>query len=84
MATKIDKTKLVKHLQGRWTNPCPLCGVPGWTVSDSVFELREFNDGNMIIGGTPIIPVVPITCNNCGNTVFLNAITVKLIPPSKI
>jgi len=30
-----------------------------WNVHDSSFELREFNEGNMVLGG-PLIPVVPV------------------------
>ena len=45
-----------------------------WNVSDKVFELREYHDGNMVIGGSPIVPVVPVTCDNCGNTVLVNSI----------
>ncbi len=79
MGQKIDKKKLIEYLQTKWKSPCPLCGVGNWNVSDGVFELREFNEGNMIIGGTPIVPVIPITCGNCGNTVLINAITARFI-----
>jgi len=33
----------------------------------------EFNAGSVIIGG-PVIPVVAVTCLNCGNTVLVNAL----------
>ena len=45
-----------------------------------MFELREFNDGNIIAGGSSsILPVIPVTCNNCGHTVFVNAMSSGLM-----
>ena len=33
----------------------------------------------MVIGGSALVPVVPITCGNCGNTVLINAIVAGLV-----
>jgi hypothetical protein len=57
---------------------CPMCDHSQWGVNDAVFEMREFFQGNMVIGGK-IIPVVPISCSHCGNTIFLNALQIGLI-----
>ena len=43
-------------------------------MPSEIYEIREFQGGNFIIGGTPIVPVLPVTCGNCGNTVLVNAI----------
>ena len=51
-----------------------MCGAGNWSISDKVFELREFKDGNMIIGNVPIFPVIPVTCANCGNSLMINAL----------
>jgi hypothetical protein len=51
-----------------------MCKIGNWSVSDTVFELREYSDGNMIIGNVPIFPIIPITCDNCGNSLMINAI----------
>jgi hypothetical protein len=76
---KIDAKKLIQHLTTKWHGrTCPICTVGSWNVQDSSFELREFNGGNMVIGG-PIIPVVPVICSNCGNTVLINAIMAGLV-----
>jgi len=71
--TKIDSQKVINHLRSKWTQPCPMCQATDWNVQGVVFELREFHEGSMVIGG-PIIPVVPVTCGNCGNTILVNAI----------
>jgi len=84
MAQKVDSEKIINHLKTKWGGrPCQMCGIGSWNVSDSIFELREFNAGNMVLGNGPLIPVVPITCDNCGNTVFINAIKAGLIEQPK-
>lgn len=84
MGQKVDSNKLISHLKLKWQGrPCQMCGTGDWTVSDSIFELREYNLGNLVIGGGPIVPVVPITCDNCGNTLFINAIKAELIDTNK-
>jgi hypothetical protein len=52
-----------------------------WTISDTIYELREFFGGKFtqstLSGRT--FPVVPIVCNKCGNTIFLNAVSLNII-----
>lgn len=63
--------------------PCSMCGNNNWQLSDVVFELREFHEGNMVIGAnSSIMPVLAISCNRCGNTHFINAIKMDIIKPS--
>jgi hypothetical protein len=80
--TKIDGSRLIAHLRQKWAGrPCQMCGVGNWNVQETTFELREFNEGNLVVGGVPIIPVVPVICSNCGNTVLVNALSAGVIPP---
>jgi len=84
MEEKFNSQNAIKHLQEKWGNKaCPMCGQNNWTVSDNLFELREFQGGNIILGSGPIIPVFPVTCNNCGNTVLVNGIVSQVIQPQK-
>ena len=57
-----------------------MCGIGGWNVQDSTYQLLEFNQGSLVIGG-PVIPVIPIVCNNCGNTLLVNAIIAGVLKP---
>ena len=57
-----------------------MCNVGNWSVQDSVFQLLEFNPTGLVLGG-PVIPVIPVACSNCGNTVLVNAIIAGLITP---
>jgi predicted nucleic-acid-binding Zn-ribbon protein len=63
-------------------DPCPLCKNTKWTLSDTIWEMREFHKEGLIIGG-PIYPVISITCVNCGNTHFVNAIVAGIMPPEQ-
>jgi hypothetical protein len=78
---KFDNQKAIAYLRQKWGGRvCPMCGVGNWSVNESTFQLTEFNNGSMIIGG-PVVPVVPVICMNCGNTVLVNAITAGLVTP---
>lgn len=81
--TKIDGQNMIAYLKDKWEGRrCPMCGKGNWSVQDTVYEIREFNEGSFVVGG-PVIPVVPIVCTNCGNTVFLNAIISKALESQK-
>jgi len=76
--------KLIHHLSDKWKgSPCPMCQHSGWTVDDNVYELRKFNGGKLVLGGGPILPIIPVTCNNCGNTVFVNALKAGVVQQEK-
>lgn len=81
--SKVDSERIIQYLQEKWKSaPCPMCGKNHWSVQENAFELREYRDGNMVIGGVPIIPVIPIICSNCGNTILINAILAGLVKRS--
>jgi hypothetical protein len=67
-----------QHLQNTLRNPCGICGSGNWQFDDTVFELRQFAGGGLATGGT-IKPIVSITCNGCGNVVFMNALTTGIV-----
>lgn len=77
--TEEQKTQIKSKLQ--WLRLCNCCGQLDWTISDTIFELREFHGGaftqSTLSGRT--FPVVPIVCSNCGNTLFLNAVSLGIL-----
>lgn len=78
---------IINHINTHWTNQvCPMCGGRAWSVSNKIFELREFNDGNFVLGGpnSSIAPVIPVTCDRCGNTIFINALSTSLIETGNV
>lgn len=61
---------------------CPVCKNESWTINNVVTEMREFQNGDLILGGnSAIVPFVTLSCSNCGNTLFFNAITTGAILP---
>lgn len=59
---------------------CCVCGKNDWSANDTIFELREFTGGTFVLSGNQAIyPVLPITCNVCGNTHFLNPLKLGLL-----
>lgn len=83
-----QKNKLISKLTqldgGTLNITCPICSNKEWDISDIVFELREFNGGNLVIGGSSrILPLLTITCRKCANTHFLNALKLGVIDQPK-
>jgi ribosomal protein S27AE len=75
-----QRTRLVQHLEQKWTNKnCTMCGESAWNVPEEIYELREFHGGGLVVGPVPIVPVLPVTCSNCGNTVLINAIVAGVV-----
>lgn len=85
MSDKLDSSKLLGILNEKWQNTgCPMCGTRQWQVDTKIYELREYNQGTLVIGGqSSIFPVVPIVCTNCGNTIFVNPMITKVIKEEK-
>lgn len=75
-----QQQKILKKLESFFNTPCS-CSGKNWLLSDSIFELREFNQGALILGGesSSVFPVIAVTCGSCGNTHFFNAILLGLI-----
>lgn len=83
MGHTFDPRKLETHLKEKWlSRTCPMCQSNSWSISDTIYELRKFTNGSLIIGGEPVLPVIPIGCDICGNTVFINAYTTGILPSS--
>ena len=79
---EFDKAEVQQWLDRYWKGPhhCPICNSEAWLLMEKVWELREFQSGNLVIGGgQPVLPVVALMCNVCGYTVFFNAIAVRAV-----
>jgi len=78
----IEPAKIEKFLEEKKQKdmPCEICGADDWGYTNVLFELKQFRGGQLIIKGTEkISPYLPLSCNNCGNTKLINAITAGLI-----
>lgn len=73
----IDVQKMIDFLQEKWGDkkPCPMCGGTDWEIFGKTFSPIEFTEGTPIgRGGRIAVPVVPIVCTTCGNTILVSAI----------
>jgi len=74
--TKQQQEQMVNYIKTKWAAPtsCPVCRQNTWQVAAEVHEIREFSGGNIVLGGSALVPLVPVTCQNCGNTMLFNAL----------
>lgn len=81
---KQQHDKFSKYVAEKWKPPyqCGCCKANNWSISDRVFQLAEFSPSGIVIGG-PVVPLAPVTCNNCGNTILLNAIIAGVVEQNK-
>lgn len=77
---RLNSEDFINKLNERWnTKICPMCGQNNWNISNKILEIREYSDGGLVIGNVPIYPVVSVTCQNCGNTIFVNPIVLSSV-----
>ena len=74
--------KVIEFFDKKWGEfkQCPVCKQSDWTVFERVYDVREYHEEGMVLGGGAI-PFVVTSCTNCGNTRFFNAIIVGVVKP---
>ncbi len=72
---KINEEKLLRKLNEKWkvTN-CPYCQSAEWTVDTSIVTPIEVGEKKEMKLGGKFQPLIPVSCRNCGNTVFVNGL----------
>ncbi len=78
---KLDQQKVFDALKRKipQAGRCSSCGNDNWTVDPTVFEMREFSGGGLTVGGGAIVPIIVLTCSNCGHMNLLNAVALGLL-----
>jgi hypothetical protein len=84
MKHPVDLNKLTEFLGKKTIQlTCPVCQTKNnWSSTKNLYQVTEFQTDNWIGQGNAL-PVLPLTCENCGNIVFINAIKAGLIDPKK-
>ena len=77
---KVDEQKTLDWLNKHWvgSKACPVCTNTKWGVSDDIVEIRPFRGGSLTLGG-PLYPLIVVTCDTCGHTLFFNAKMLGLV-----
>jgi aconitase B len=75
----------IQALKDRFDNPefwkdpkCPACNSADWAANDTIFQLPEFHQGGILLGGLTF-PILPVTCNKCGYVLLFNAMILGII-----
>lgn len=76
----MNETKALECLNKKWTQPkeCECCGMKSWQMSNNVVSPNTANNDSIAIGGL-VFPQITVTCVNCGNTKYFNAIVLGII-----
>jgi len=73
MTVQLHPKEIVKHIRKNWLHEasCPLCGQHDWSVQHDVYELVKRTE-NGSARDESVMPVIPVICKKCGNTVLVN------------
>ena len=74
---KISNEQIQKLISAYKPYMCPLCHNNNWMIGDTIFYLNEYN--KIAFEKQAQLPVFPITCDKCGNTLFVNAIMANIL-----
>jgi predicted nucleic-acid-binding Zn-ribbon protein len=78
LMTEEEKKKISEAIQKKWVHNtllCDICNSKAWEMSDELVVPLTFKSGGVSVGGTAY-PQVLITCTNCGNTRYFNAVVI--------
>jgi len=73
----------IKERGGDKTIVCAVCHQTKWTLAEHVVAPTTYLGGKINLGGGSTYPMVMLWCNNCGHTLFLNAVIIGLFVPEK-
>lgn len=78
--TEEQQRLVVDFIERKWPNrgACPMCGQNDWAIRNRIFEIGE-HSGVSRGAQRAVLPVVALTCENCANTVLLNAVKMGIV-----
>lgn len=75
---KVNKERLLQVINEKWSNKqCPMCGKNNWTFNGDIFTMLEVTENKMLNLGGKMLPLTPMVCNECGNTILINPLTIN-------
>lgn len=77
---KINEEKLLSKLKKLWINrQCPICNNTNWGIDNRIVTPMNVGENHSIFIGGPISPLIPVTCDKCGYTVFINGLKIDVL-----
>lgn len=77
---KLDEKKLLDVINEKWkTKNCLLCASNNWSINSDIMTLVGVGSDKALQLGGKFIPLIAITCNECGNTILVNPLAIKCI-----
>jgi len=68
-----DRSERVQDVTAQWARrPCQMCGASSWAADNTPSALLPYGDGDAVVGAG-VIPVLPVYCKHCGNTVLVHS-----------
>lgn len=79
-AMNINRKKLISTINSKWqTKSCPLCGKNNWDIGDQMITMVGVGEDKSIQLGGQFMPLIPVVCSNCGNTILINPLVIKCV-----
>src|SRR4051812_5099570 len=75
-----DQQRVIDALRAKAPNmrACSICGVGPWSISGGFAAVTVTDEAGKLVLGGQNLPLVPLVCANCGQTVFFNLLVLGL------
>ena len=71
---KLNQEIFLNKINTLWKNKmCPICGNTHWGIEEGIVTPVNVDENKAINLGGKFAPLVSITCDKCGYTMFINA-----------
>lgn len=78
MELELDQDALSRWFNEKWNHgPCPVCGTDLWTPLPRLGMVPNLTP--IAPDGTNVVPVLLVSCTNCGYLLAINALTAGVI-----
>ncbi|MDD6467099.1 MAG: hypothetical protein PUF50_02845 [Erysipelotrichaceae bacterium] len=79
---KVNQDEVINYLKKQPKVPvCPLCTNSKWVIGEHAFQLPEYNKNPF--ENKTVYPVIPVICDVCGYTFFVNALSCNAVSADK-
>jgi len=76
----LNREKFLEQINAQWkTKVCPMCQKNNWNIGDHFVSTVNLSDNGGIQLGGSIMPLITMTCMNCGNTLFVNPLVIDAV-----